>query len=238
MQVDSMSKLASLSPVLLGAALFTAIFPARWFLLLAGTYTITPTTFVVFLAHIWLFAAGVYLFTVQSAYMNFPNLRKRYFWPDIAMRYVNQLREKYRDKLPAALQPKPNATASVPAALVGAVQNRSDIRDPALAATTTTAAAPDGKTHAAFTEATHAADLKHMSEGDTLRALAADISSGPATGSLVASSPLTSAAGQVRFSCLTVACMLWLCCRCAVVCSCAAWCVNFCVCLHLTDALY
>lgn len=39
----------------------------------------------------------MYLFTVQSVYMNFPNIKRQYYWPSMAREYFLKARQKMAD---------------------------------------------------------------------------------------------------------------------------------------------
>lgn len=91
--VDTPLKLGILAGGALGAALVLYFLPLR-LLLIPGVF---------------------YLFTVQSMYMNFPNLKKRYFWPDMLKQQITLLKERYFQKKTAPLAE--NSTKSVPASI-------------------------------------------------------------------------------------------------------------------------
>lgn len=106
--IDTGRKLAIGVGLCLGAAVVLYILPITFFLRTA------------------VFFGVFYLFTVEAFYQNFPNMRKRYWWPDMLMAYsrrgamwlgtrVPKLRP-YLDKLPIWERPVPmvTATKSVP----------------------------------------------------------------------------------------------------------------------------
>lgn len=85
--VHTQADLLSLSQWLLAGAVLTFLFPLRWFVLLGG---------IVLASSADLMIVVVYMFTVQSVYMNFPNIKRRYYWPEMVREYTLKTKQRFR----------------------------------------------------------------------------------------------------------------------------------------------
>ena len=59
--------------------------------------------------------AVLYVFTVQALYMNFPNIRRHYFWPDLLRQYAASVKRRQMSAAPITIVPIKPVDGPLPA---------------------------------------------------------------------------------------------------------------------------